>query len=383
MNHTKHRYLVFCSLDLQRVALEKAQNTRSEHYTFTLTDSSGKRVYGICMRTLFRGVSRRYDVKRRVRHCLCVITKYPFFKFFKNILMELHAVAMLEEKPGCCRQFIDCIYRLADINSAPEQLLTVPSGTISAMYADYALMRPRIVAGAGMSSKEVPILPLFDSLGTERFFKLLSAVLCEQRIVFIAEEAETLSATVLAAANMLHPFKWHHVFIPLLPGKLLNYLMSQAPYMIGVRKYLLSELRRDSLDGTVVVDCDSGEVRLQGQVHVRDLIGDSATARKQASESIDQMKAKMSKFMGMGSSESPQDIGPRDLMVVLLSDLKSAITSTKPSSYTISTLLSGGMNRSVEDAMGARCREVPARQSHHLLRLFFCGSGRIYDVLCC
>lgn len=302
------------------------------------------------MRTLFRGVSRRYDVKRRVRHCLCVITKYPFFKFFKNILMELHAVAMLEEKPGCCRQFIDCIYRLADINSAPEQLLTVPSGTISAMYADYALMRPRIVAGVGMSSKEVPILPLFDSLGTERFFKLLSAVLCEQRIVFIAEEAETLSATVLAAANMLHPFKWHHVFIPLLPGKLLNYLMSQAPYMIGVRKYLLSELRRDSLDGTVVVDCDSGEVRLQGQVHVRDLIGDSATARKQASESIDQMKAKMSKFMGMGSSESPQDIGPRDLMVVLLSDLKSAITSTKPSSYTISTLLSGGMNRSVEEA---------------------------------
>jgi hypothetical protein len=26
--------------------------------------------------------------------------------------------------------------------------------------------------------------------------------------------------------------------------------------MIGVRKYLLAELRRDSLDGTVVVDCD-------------------------------------------------------------------------------------------------------------------------------
>lgn len=64
--------------------------------------------------------------------------------------------------------------------------------------------------------------------------------------------------------------------------------------MIGVRKYLLAELRRDALDGTVVVDCDNGEVRLQGQVHVRDLIGDAASASKRAAESIDQMKAKMS-----------------------------------------------------------------------------------------
>lgn len=342
-------------IDLQRVALEKAQKTRSEHYTFTMTDSAGQRVYGICMRILFRGVTRRFDVKRRVRHCLCVITRYPFFKFFKTVLMELHAVAMLEEKPGCCRQFIDCIYRMSDLTSGREQRLTIPVGTISAMYAEYSLLRPKVGAGGGMSSKDVPILPLFDTLGTERFFKLLSAVLCERRIVFVAEEAETLSATVLAAASMLHPFKWHHVFIPLLPGKLLSLLQSQVPYMIGVRKYLLSELRRDSLDGTVVVDCDSGDVRLQGQVYVRDLIGDSASARKQASESLDQMKAKVSgmasMFMGKNSGDSSQDhSGPKDLMVVLLSDLKSAVTSTKPSSYTISSLLSGGVNRSLEEA---------------------------------
>jgi hypothetical protein len=142
--------------------------------------------------------------------------------------MELHAVAMLEERPGCCRQFIDMVYRLADVASGNEQQLKIPAGTISAMYYEYELLRPKIVAGAGMGSKEVPVLPLFDTLGTERFFKLLSAVLCEKRIVFIAEEAETLSTTVLAAANILHPFKWHHVFIPLLPGRLLGLLQNQV-----------------------------------------------------------------------------------------------------------------------------------------------------------
>jgi hypothetical protein len=308
------------------------------------------------MRSLFRGVSRRYDVKRRVRHCLCVITKYPFFKFFKSLLLELHAVAMLEEKPGCCRQFIDCMYRMSDISSGKAQRLAIPPSSISAMYAEFVLVCPKVGAGGGMASKEVPILPLIDTLGTDRFFKLLSAVLCEKRIVFIAEEAETLSATVLAAANMLHPFKWHHAFIPLLPAKLLSHLQNQVPYMIGVRKYLLSELRRDSLDGTVVVDCDTGDVRLQGQVNVLDVIGDAGSARKQASESLDQMKAKMSgmasKLMGSGkdSKAGQAESGPKDLMVQLLSDLKSNVTGPKPSSYSITSMLTGGHNRSFEEA---------------------------------
>ena len=55
-------------------------------------------------------------------------------------------------------------------------------------------------------------------------------------------------------------------------------------------------------------------------------------------------------FMGKSSTDSPQDIGPKDLMVVLLSDLKSSVTSTKPSSYTISSLLTGGHNRSLEES---------------------------------
>jgi hypothetical protein len=45
-----------------------------------------------------------------------------------------------------------------------------------------------------------------------------------------------------------------------------------------------------------------------------------------------------SMFTGKTTS-NPQDVGPKDLMVVLLSDLKSSVSSTKPSNYTISSLL--------------------------------------------
>ena len=32
------------------------------------------------------------------------------------------------------------------------------------------------------------LLPLFESLGSDRFFKLLSAILCEQRVMFVADQ---------------------------------------------------------------------------------------------------------------------------------------------------------------------------------------------------
>lgn len=75
-------------------------------------------------------------------------------------------------------------------------------------------------------------------------------------------------------------------------------------------------------------------------------------------------------FMGK-SGDSAQDVGPKDLMVVLLSDLKSAVTATKPSSYTISSLLGGGgLNRSVEEARMQWALDAE-RALHDSLTVFF------------
>ena len=79
----------FCFPDLETLKLEKAQEARIEHFTFTLTDEDGGRVYGVCMRHLDGGVGQRYDVKRRPRHCLCIITKNPFFAMFRSCLLQV------------------------------------------------------------------------------------------------------------------------------------------------------------------------------------------------------------------------------------------------------------------------------------------------------
>ena len=46
---------------------------------------------------------------------------------------------------------------------------------------------------------------------------LLAALLLERRVILVAEERDTVSAAVHAAAALLYPFRWQHIYLPLLP----------------------------------------------------------------------------------------------------------------------------------------------------------------------
>lgn len=46
---------------------------------------------------------------------------------------------------------------------------------------------------------------------------LLAALLLERRVILVAKERDTVSAAVHAAAALLYPFRWQHIYLPLLP----------------------------------------------------------------------------------------------------------------------------------------------------------------------
>lgn len=117
---------------------------------------------------------------------------------------------------------------------------------------------------------------------------------------------------------VLHPFIWQHILIPVLPGKLLDYATAPIPFIIGIRRYLLADLlAKRSLDGIVIVDVDSGEVRIEGDATVKDFVGESGTALKQASESLDRVVAKASGVANLlfrsagGRAAEVTDSGPK------------------------------------------------------------------------
>ena len=73
---------------------------------------------------------------------------------------------------------------------------------------------------------------LFDCLSAENLIFVVSAVLLEQRVLLHSENLDTLNKCAEALIALLFPLCWQHVYVPLLPTQLLEYL--SAPVCCNV-----------------------------------------------------------------------------------------------------------------------------------------------------
>ena len=362
--------------------MEKAEKCENEHFMFALIDKDGKRMYGMCMRALFHGESKRFDLRRRPRHCLCIISRHPFISLFRTLLLQIHALSMLEQQPGSARTFVELAYTqslaLVQLNS---ERITINRSALPELAQDFNILSPRRVR----LSRVATILPLLEMLGVEKFLLILSAVLCERRIILIADDTSALFTAVLALGAMLHPFQWQHMFIPSLPIKLLGYTAVRAPYIIGVRRYMYQQLLREQLDDVVLVDIDKGDYRVVGGMCIRDFVGESGTALKQATESLDRVRQRASDMASMflrntGASSNgvllDADSGPRDIVAIIVNDLRAALTA-KPGGSSVTAVASGlfrslpgGVKSTVEESKGVWALETEKLLRDNLLQFF-------------
>lgn len=356
----------FCFPDMEKMQIEKLEACKNEFFTFTLTEANGTIVYGVCLRALFKGEAHRHDVKRRPRHCLCITTRHPFFALLRIVLLQVHSLALLDGQgdpsQSSAKLFLDSVYGqvLPEAYSGAAgagltgNKLAVRRATIPRLPRDFFAVLPK-AGGHGLS---VPILPLLECLGVKKFLLLLSAALCERRIIFLADDVEKLSSAVLATASMLQPFEWQHIFIPLLPSTMFDYIAAPMPYMIGVRRYLEPKLDKVALEDVIVVDADKGTLVVKNGKEPLDFVGKSGSTMKQASENVDALFKAGQGLMNMllgHTNDSSMEAGPRDLMTVLVGDLRSLLAS-KPGSNNMRGVASGivnnfsGAGKSVEEA---------------------------------
>lgn len=71
--------------------------------------------------------------------------------------------------------------------------------------------------GNGAWNAGVPLARLLWHVPVQGLMTLLAALLLERRIILVAKERDTVSAAVHAAAALLYPFRWQHIYLPLLP----------------------------------------------------------------------------------------------------------------------------------------------------------------------
>ncbi len=71
--------------------------------------------------------------------------------------------------------------------------------------------------GNGSWNAGVPLARLLWHVPVQGLMTLLAALLLERRVILVAEDRDKVSAAVHAAAALLYPFRWQHIYLPLLP----------------------------------------------------------------------------------------------------------------------------------------------------------------------
>ena len=110
---------------------------------------------------------------------------------------------------------------------------------------------------------------------------LLKLLLMERSVLFIGSRVEEVTTSVFAISELLHPYKWASVFIPLLPVSLIDIIESPVPFIAGMavtNEVYLNKLEHDPIiinamkGGLSVINLSSGSFTITEDPSIRSFI---------------------------------------------------------------------------------------------------------------
>lgn len=85
-------------------------------------------------------------------------------------------------------------------------------------------------------ARELPSIPenhnlnlFFNYIEPKTMVEIFAALLAERRIIFVSSNLDKLSSCLQASCALLFPMIWQHIYIPILPMKLKDYLSAPMP----------------------------------------------------------------------------------------------------------------------------------------------------------
>lgn len=156
------------------------------------------------------------------------------------------------------------------------------------------------------------ILPLLRCVGVAHALRIMAALICERRVLMVSSSPTRLascshSAVSMLAQGMLH---WQHLYIPVLPPHLWEYLAAPYPYLIGILGQMIPRLdRTDGLGEVLIIHLDSNnlETRNMSQQSIPQRLPDLFVSNEPPVQ---------------GAPPSGADILAQDLIEILKTDKK-------------------------------------------------------------
>ncbi|XP_026759867.2 DENN domain-containing protein 1A isoform X2 [Galleria mellonella] len=209
-------------------------------YSFVLTSMDSKYTFCFC----------RYDPKAKA--ALVLLSHLPWHDIFYKLL---NCIANLLNSP----ERGELTYFLESCRSRPPMPGHTLKVTYNAGHSVFTCQSP---------DAKLPSIPennnlteYFSALDPKSMIGLWAALLNERRVAIVASKPSRLSACVQAANATLFPMSWQHIFIPILPKHLVDYLLAPMPFLIGVPKSVMESVRMSEIGDVVIVDVDTNELR--------------------------------------------------------------------------------------------------------------------------
>ena len=286
----------FCFPDKEKFPKHQL-SPKSRKFTFVVTNIDGAKRFGYVRRSLTGQISiSNKGMRWPVAHC--ILSAFPCHSIFDQIL---ESTARLEGA-----QVLDLMSQLRNHSlPAPGDALyaTVTVGDATAPRLEpFRFSRPEQESSLSGFADFKALLTTIDPF---TIASILMALLMERRVIFISRKLSTLSSCVQACVALLYPFSWQHVFIPVLPLAMIQFVCAPVPFVVGLLASHLPELQAQSelMEEVLLIDVESSspvppsqDFKLVPEKYLLPLVATIAKARRVVHD--EKKKSKSDKSVG-------------------------------------------------------------------------------------
>ncbi|GAB6031512.1 hypothetical protein CHUAL_009282 [Chamberlinius hualienensis] len=211
-----------------------------QHFSFVLTDVDSKWTYGFCRHA------------PNAPTCFCVLSHLPWHETFYKLLDRIAEITHCKEDTSL-NTFLERVYNCE---------VPVPGTALTIKYNEGSSFEAHCP-----DHLKLPTLPehrnlieYYSAIDAHNMVTVFASLLNERRILICSSRLSRLSACVQAASALIFPMHWQHIFIPILPLRLIDYLSAPIPFLIGVPMKVFERVKRHEIGDAVILHADNNRI---------------------------------------------------------------------------------------------------------------------------